>query len=676
MSLITLDFETYYTDKLGFSKQTTEEYIRDSQFEIIGVGVTQDDHPATWLSGSKEEIREHLLTYDWDNSALLCHNTMFDGAILKWVLGIEPAFYLDTLCMARAIHGVEAGGSLAALAKRYNIGEKGTEVVAAKGKRRADFTPLELEAYGAYCKNDAELTRKLFYILSNNFSEDETRLIDMTLRMYIDPVFLVDDALLVARLEELKRDKLELLSTLMDKLSCDTEEAVRKKLASNKQFAEILKSFGIEPPMKTSPATGKQAPALAKTDEGFIELQEHEDPVVQQLCAVRLGTKSTIEESRIERFINIGGRNGGLLPIPLKYYGAHTGRWSGQDGINMQNLPSRDKRKKALKNAIVPPDGHFIVNCDSSQIEARVLAWWAGQDDVVQQFANGEDVYSTFATKIYKRPISKADPVERFVGKTCVGIGSKVLCESGWIPIEQVRLSDRVWDGQEWVCHSGVVLNGTKQTLQLYGLSLTPDHLVWSGTWQRADYLLQDTDTLFQALGIAAANLPSQAIWLEQEVSAHSLLDAIVGQTSTRLALTISKCLDRLAAICVRDKQRVRNAIGSTLKQCRTMLIGLDSSIAYPQPLLAATLRPTESTYITDSVESMSTKHGELIAQSSYAMSKPLKGGIFPASKWIVSTTTQGTHRGISDLYQDQSTHPTREASQTLKPVYDILNSG
>jgi DNA polymerase len=258
----------------------------------------------------------------------------------------------------------------------------------------------------------------------SGFPESELQLIDMTIRMFTEPKLRLNDALLVERLEEVRADKQALLATLMQELACEDEEGVRKKLSSNKQFAEILEARGVPVPMKTSPTTGKEAPALAKNDEGFLALQEHEDPVVQQLCAVRLGTKSTIEESRIERFINIGGRNAGLLPIPLKYYGAHTGRWSGQDGINMQNLPSRDKRKKALKNAIVPPDGHFIVNCDSSQIEARVLAWLAGQDDVVQQFANGEDVYSTFATKIYARTISKADPVERFVGKTCVlGLG-------------------------------------------------------------------------------------------------------------------------------------------------------------------------------------------------------------------------------------------------------------
>ena len=180
----------------------------------------------------------------------------------------------------------------------------------------------------------------------------------------------------------------------------------------------------MKAPMKESKTTGKQTYALAKNDEGFIALTEHEDEFIQHLCAVRLGTKSTIEESRIERFVDIGARNKGLLPIPLKYYGAHTGRWAGSDKVNFQNLPSRDKKKKTLKNAVIAPEGYMIINCDSSQIEARVLAWLAGQDDVVEQFAKGEDVYSIFASKIYEREITKKDPIERFVGKTCIlGLG-------------------------------------------------------------------------------------------------------------------------------------------------------------------------------------------------------------------------------------------------------------
>jgi len=425
VSFVTLDFETYYAKDFSLTRLTTEEYVRSPKFEVIGVSMKIDDDPAMWFSGSHAEIKAWLGQVDWDYSALLCHNTQFDGAILSFIFNIVPAYYFDTLCMARAIHGVDAGGSLKALVERYRLGEKGAEVTNALGKYRKDFTPEDLARYGAYCINDTELTFKLFNaLLTEGFPSSELDLIDMTLRMYMQPVLHVDDALLVERLEEIKQEKSELLRGLMDKLGAATEEDVRKKLASNPQFAAVLKELGIEPPMKTSLTTGKQTFALAKNDEGFIELLESDNPLVQQLCAVRLGTKSTIEESRIERFIGIGARNRGLLPIPLKYYGAHTGRWAGADAVNFQNLPSRDKKKKTLKNSVIAPSKHVVINCDSSQIEARVLAWLAGQNDLVKQFANGEDVYSVFASKIYERPISKANPVERFVGKTCIlGLG-------------------------------------------------------------------------------------------------------------------------------------------------------------------------------------------------------------------------------------------------------------
>ena len=432
MSFVTVDFETYYSKEFSLSRLTTEEYIRDPQFEVVGVSMKIDDEPTQWFSGTHSEIKAWLNQVDWSNSALLCHNTQFDGAILAWTFDIVPAMYFDTLCMARAIHGVDAGGSLAALAERYKLGEKGTEVLNALAKKRADFTVEDLRRYGSYCSNDVDLTYALFNRLASSFPDEELRLIDLTLRMYTQPVFKVNDSLLVDRLSEVRQEKLMLLGALKDKLGCNDEEEVRKKLSSNPQFAELLTDLGVRVPTKLSPTTGKETFALAKNDEGFIELLESDNALVQQLCAVRLGTKSTIEESRIERFIGIGARNRGRLPIPLKYYGAHTGRWAGSDSVNFQNLPSRDKKKKTLKNSIMAPEGHVVINCDSSQIEARVLAWLAGQDDVTEQFAKGDDVYSIFASKIYGFEVSKANPVERFVGKTCIlglgyGTGAKKL---------------------------------------------------------------------------------------------------------------------------------------------------------------------------------------------------------------------------------------------------------
>ena len=421
MPLVTVDFETFYSSHIGFKKQTTEEYINDPLFQVIGVGIKVDDGVTTWHAG--KDAGEALLAIDWASSAVICHNTLFDGAILTWRYGIKPAYLFDTLSMARAVHGVEAGGSLAALAERYALGEKGTEVVNAFGKRLEDFSPEDLAKYGEYCINDVELTYKLFHKLAAGFPESELDLIDMTLRMFTEPQLQLDDALMVDRLEAIQQEKHDLLTQLTDELGTN-EEGVRKILASNPKFAEVLRTFHVKPPMKISSTTGKETYAFAKTDEEFIALQEHEDPFVRLLCAVRLGTKSTIEESRIERFINVGKRNKGSLPVPLKYYGAHTGRWSGMDAVNLQNLPSRDKAKKALKNAIIAPLDSVVINCDSSQIEARVLAWLSGQDDVVDQFARGEDVYSIFASKVYGFEVSKEFPTERFVGKTCVlGLG-------------------------------------------------------------------------------------------------------------------------------------------------------------------------------------------------------------------------------------------------------------
>ena len=424
MNLITLDFETFYEQGFSLSNLTTEEYIRHEKFQVIGVGVKIDDQETEWITGTHNHIKTKLMEINWDEAILLCHNTQFDGAILSFIFNIVPAIYLDTLGMARAKHGVDVGGSLAALVERYQLGKKGTEVVDAKGKRVEDFELQDLKQYGEYCKNDVELTYKLYNVLAQDFPSNELKLIDITLRMYTQPTLQLDDALLFDRLEEVKEEKETLLSTLKEKLKCETSEQVRKKLASNKQFAELLVEFGVEPPTKISKTTGKVTFALAKNDEGFIALTEDDDPFIQQLCAVRLGTKSTIEESRIERFLGIGSRNKTYLPIPLKYYGAHTGRWAGSDKVNFQNLPSRDKKKKALKNAVIAPLDHNVINSDSSQIEARVLVWVAGQDDVVEWYREGRDVYSEFASKVYGKTITKADATERFVGKTCtLGLG-------------------------------------------------------------------------------------------------------------------------------------------------------------------------------------------------------------------------------------------------------------
>jgi DNA polymerase len=300
VKLITIDFETYYDKDYSLSKMTTEEYVRDRQFQVIGVAVKVDNHPPVWASGTHEQLKTWLDQFDWAGSVALAHNAMFDGFLLSHHFDIRPKFWMDTLCMGRAVHGVEVSGSLAALAQRYGVGEKGTEVHNFKGYRREDFDEFDLSRYGDYCINDVNLTYMLFNtMIADGFPKKELHVINQTLRMFTEPVLELDTALLKEHLADVQERKEKLL----------VEVGVEKEeLLSNQKFAEVLRSLGIAPPVKVSLTTGKETLALAKNDEGFKALAEHPDVRVQSLVAARLGTKSTLEETRTQRFLGIALR--------------------------------------------------------------------------------------------------------------------------------------------------------------------------------------------------------------------------------------------------------------------------------------------------------------------------------------------------------------------------------
>jgi DNA polymerase len=416
MDIVTIDFETYYDKDFSLSKMTTESYIRDPRFEVIGVGIKVNNYPTDWYTGS--DPAKFLNSLDYKDKAILCHHTAFDGAILSWHFGIKPKLWLDTLSMARPLHQMTVGGSLKALATYYQLGAKGEEVIQALGKRKVDFTPDEMARYGEYCKNDVELTYNLFKKLSKGFPTSELMVIDQTLRMYTEPVIELDRELLQKHLEEVIERKQSLIDDLG--LTGISKDTVTKTLMSNQIFAKYLENLGVDPPTKISAKTGKEAYAFSKADKGFTDLLEHPDLRVQNAVSARLGVKSTLEETRTLNLIGVSER--GRLPIMLNYYGAHTGRFSGGDKLNLQNLPARGNN--TIRRALRAPTGQVLVACDSSQIEARMIAWVAEQHDLLSAFAENRDVYSEFASEVYGRTITKKDKVERFVGKTCIlGLG-------------------------------------------------------------------------------------------------------------------------------------------------------------------------------------------------------------------------------------------------------------
>jgi len=427
--IVTLDLECFYSTEYSLTKIPTEEYVRSPQFEMIGIAIKVDDGKTVWYP--KPQVERILKEFDWSDAMVVAQNTAFDGAVLDWLYGVKPLAWFDTLGMSRALFPHEKAHGLAKQAERMGIGAKGDEVLHAKGKHYADFSAEELARYAQYCINDTELTYTLFNkYMAMGFPKQELKLMDMTLRMFIEPVLELDKTLLVDHLEAVKDAKEALMESVRDFMLKDADpeyvhaifsegmDGIKKLLMSNDKFAKVLENYGVVPPMKVSLRTGKLAYAFAKTDQEFKDLEEHPDERVQMLVAARLGNKTTIEETRTERFIGMSTR--GKFPVPLRYYGAHSGRWSGQDSVNLQNLPSRGTNAGKIKKAIKAPTGYVVIDCDSAQIEARTLAWLAGQHDLIDAFSRSLDVYKLMASKIYKVPVEEIDRQQRQVGKVVI----------------------------------------------------------------------------------------------------------------------------------------------------------------------------------------------------------------------------------------------------------------
>jgi len=504
MNYWTFDAETFYdpATKYSLTNMTAEEYIRDERFDLIGFAIGIKGQPQTWYTGTLEYLRDIAQSFDWSQMFVIGHNlSLFDALVLTEVLGVRPAYYGCTLQLARRLHGSKGpdgknlSNALGALARMYNLPiDKGDEVIRAAGKRRLDFNPHELAAYGNYCVKDSIICGMLWDAMVTKFPKTELFIAHLATKMWAEARLALDVPLLRAMGIELAERKAATLSEVANILGVDpsAEHGVRmdmtqKLLRSNVKFADMLRYYGVAIPMKRSPkrrdAEGRAllVEAFAKTDEGMVALTEYEEAdedtnlIVQALATARLGTKSTIAESRVQRFLDIGQR--GLLPVPYMYGKSHCDRYAGTQGINMQNLTrtksitprtpngsliitpvgfsylfkrkyGRDKANRkivvavmdrelnvwctdpsnkevgvqahvaGLRDAVIAPPGFRIVVADSANIELRTCHHLCGQEDSISVLRAGGDLYCDFATSFYGRPITKADEAERQHGKT------------------------------------------------------------------------------------------------------------------------------------------------------------------------------------------------------------------------------------------------------------------
>lgn len=424
--LLVFDFETYYDKDYSLSKMSTLDYLMDKQFQPICVSIKADNKAPVCIKGDGTSVPkamvEALMDLGWERSLVVAHHNRFDSgiAMLRFKMP-PPAMFGCTRLMARAIVRPYAGSvTLKKVAEYYRLGEKGSQRETYLGYRLGDFSASQLADYMAYCNNDTDLCHGIFgQMLKYPFPPTEMANIDIVLRMYLQPVLRLNADVLEGHLACVRQAKRELLENLPGGVGKD-------ELMSNPKFAKVLTALGAEIPMKTSPTTGKETFAFAKTDPGFKELGESDSPEIQAVCAARTGVKSTIEETRTERMLDIAKRYGALC-VPLVYAGAHTLRYSGDEKINMQNPP----RGSLIRKAMEAPYKHDVVVADYAQIEARIAAALAKCDHLLDAFRDPDrDPYAEQATRSFGVPVTKAtEPQKRWVGKVEV---LQLQYASGW----------------------------------------------------------------------------------------------------------------------------------------------------------------------------------------------------------------------------------------------------
>lgn len=437
LRIVSLDYESYYDDEYslglrankskGIEPFTYTEYVHSPKFELQMLTLRDSVREHTEVALGAAQAKELLLDYNVgaQGTLVLAHNGRFDHYITEQYLKVRQNLSGCTILMAREL-GLSriCDESLDAMSKffqdqGYPIKSKGTAVADAKGHHLHEMSQAFLEKYIQYGKDDTEILHDIAKIMVPQCTWDALRAISMSLEMYTRPVFKLNKPLLQQYLETLRQRREEAIGAMGKKFGFENTDDFHKSLRSAPKFADLLRSLGIEPPTKVSikktETARKKNPdaaevidyAFAKDDLAFKALADHYRPEVAALVNARMEHNSSQAESRTATFIRIATRGNGWFPIPLEYCSAHTGRYGGGDSLNVQNLPKRTGDKTLRHSIVAPDEEHEIGGADSSQVEARLVAFAAQENMLLSVFSSGGDPYVYMAEKIYGIPADK-----------------------------------------------------------------------------------------------------------------------------------------------------------------------------------------------------------------------------------------------------------------------------
>lgn len=512
--ILHIDIETY--SEADLTKTGVYRYAEDPSFEILLFGVAVDDNPVVVYDLKKgEEIPDDIIVALQDNTITKwAFNAQFERVCLSrylWDKGLlTRGTYLDPhgwRCdmvwagyMGFPMNLKGAGSALQLDEQKMEEGKslityfckpyRATSKNGYSNRNLPSHDPEKWELFKTYNKRDVEVEMAIASKLSahplpekvwEEYWEDQT---------INDRGILIDIPMVENAIELDKVSKSHLKEEMQSLSGLKNPQSVI-------QMQQWLKENGVE-----LDSLGKKE--IEAELEGIPEPMRSVLLLRQQLAMSAVKKYQAMDTAACS-----DGRCRGMF----QFYGANrSGRFSGRI-IQLQNLfrnslPDLDSARALVKQgnyealsllydsipevlaqcvrtAFIPALGYKFIVVDFSAIEARVLAWLAGEQWVLDVFASGGDIYCETASRMFGVPVVKhgINGDLRQKGKqatlSCIAEGQLVLTDRGLVPIEEVTLGDKVWDGEEWVEHEGVVYKGEREVITYEGLTATEDHLVW-----------------------------------------------------------------------------------------------------------------------------------------------------------------------------------------------------
>ena len=671
--VVSIDFET--RSAVDLRKTGVYKYASDPSTDIwcMAYKAPWSDDVLVWLPG--DELDTRLAGWIIGGGLLSAWNANFERTIWNEIMTERyewpPTKIKQWRCTMAQASAMGLPRALGQAASVLGVEEQKDKTGAALMLRMA--RPRKVNADGsytwwntkdkidtlvAYCRQDVRTELSVAETL-NAMPDSERRLYQLDQRINDRGVKV--DLDLIERVSKLANSASENIDAEIKRLTTGQVKAATNAM----DLTAWLRSYGL------------QVKSVDKQTVTRMLGMEKLHPIIKQVLRLRQdGAKSST--AKYEAMVNAANADDRMRGL-LMYHGAATGRWSGRL-VQPQNFP-RPQKKQAeldeiiaklkadedvseygagtvlasdlLRSMLIAEDGHRLMFADYSAIEARVLAWVAGQTDLVETFRKGGDVYKEMASAIYNINVENVTDGQRQVGKMailgCFEKDTLVLTERGWQPILYLTTQDRVWDGEEWVTHQGVVYQGHKEVHRINGVGATPDHeILTEHGWQEWRKVHINHFLLKSALSLV--NLPS-ASGLTTNAHGIRAANVLVGGLASWIG-TIFCAVNRPVAAIARNVSLAlrRKNIAAMRTLFPITCTANDYSIASPLASRVARTQATLRGRTTGGGAFEYTQNGYETAKRFYRILLRLRDGTCRIWNWIALTTTWAISRAIFAL--------------------------